>query len=661
MSQVNRDMWLARVGEHHNTPEYSSYAADANTVMCLPMDMNVLSACMPEMVRLHDMGRFITCVAPTSSFGLLHPKLNALADHNKPSLSVNDVFKVDLECGADIAKQAPLSGRKLVVLSYGPDSKGVAQTLVDQKVDCEMFVINYNRVPNALVNYLESKTEEDLDILLVDQNCNAALMNPVVTELKQKLGTPRNWFFAECTIPQTFIPYGYGEPLLQASDIVLALQNLNVIEGGAAPKPVSSTSVKKAASVEKPKEVSAAGGGGAAAGESVTVKAPMDGEGVYITFHKKVGDAVAADDVIAEVESDKATIEIKAPCAGTVEELLVEEQAEMDVTPDTAIVRLSKAGGGGAAGPSTGGESVTVKAPMDGEGVYISFHKKVGDAVAADEIVAEVESDKATIEIKAPAAGTITKLLVEEQAEMDVTPDTEIFQMEKGAGASASQTSAPAAATKPVAEDHSGDNGDRNVTLSRVELAMVKAMTIDPTDTRTFNQFDSLDFSKVRSVAKEAGVTPPIVMVKHLGEAVAKLDLNKKLSKDRKTMMHKKQVDIGIAVDVGQGLRTCAVRDVTNKSLEQISADVQSFVAAGGKLSPEVTDLKNVAWTVTSIGKGAARFAVSVLPKNTAGILSVGRMATDGGETFISCAMCHATLTGVEGAKLLGEVRDSFN
>ena len=39
-SGEKREMWLARVGEHHNTPEYSSFGADANTVMCLPVDMN---------------------------------------------------------------------------------------------------------------------------------------------------------------------------------------------------------------------------------------------------------------------------------------------------------------------------------------------------------------------------------------------------------------------------------------------------------------------------------------------------------------------------------------------------------------------------------------------------------------------------------------------
>ena len=123
-------MWLARVGEHHNTPEYSSYAADANTVMAVPADMNVLSACMPEMVRLHDMGRFIVAVAPTASFGLLHPKLASLEGRANP-VTVNDILKVDFQGKGKVASK---NGRKLVVLSYGPDSKMVTKTIADAGV-----------------------------------------------------------------------------------------------------------------------------------------------------------------------------------------------------------------------------------------------------------------------------------------------------------------------------------------------------------------------------------------------------------------------------------------------------------------------------------------------------------------------------------------------
>merc|ERR1712224_367064 len=108
------------------------------------------------------------------------------------------------------------------------------------------------------------------------------------------------------------------------------------------------------------------------------------------------------------------------------------------------------------------------------------------------------------------------------------------------------------------------------------------------------------------------------------------------------------KVNIGIAVDVGTGLGTCCIRDVTNKDLAQISADVKGFAEKGkaNKLGMEELDMSEVCWTVTALGKNAARFACSVLPPGSAGILSIGRAFPAGQETFLSAAMCHQTLTG---------------
>lgn len=221
---------------------------------------------------------------------------------------INDLIQVDLEGG----HLAPLTGRKLVVLCYGPDAKTVVKVISDQQLDCELFILSYNRCPNALVNHMERYLDEDVDVLVVDQNCDAKIMGPVITDLKRKLRHPRNWFWAECSPEATYIPYGYGENLFQASDLVESLQNLGIIEGGEARPAARTRSVKFRAVEEAPPAAAAP----AAGGDVVVVKAPMDGEGVYITFHKKVGDAVNKGDVLAEVESDKATIEVEAPCAG---------------------------------------------------------------------------------------------------------------------------------------------------------------------------------------------------------------------------------------------------------------------------------------------------------------------------------------------------------
>ena len=61
-----------RVGEHHNTPFYSSYAADANTILAVPLDMNLWAIMLPNVVKLHDHGRLVCAFCPTVSYGALH-------------------------------------------------------------------------------------------------------------------------------------------------------------------------------------------------------------------------------------------------------------------------------------------------------------------------------------------------------------------------------------------------------------------------------------------------------------------------------------------------------------------------------------------------------------------------------------------------------------
>src|SRR5271169_6989289 len=77
---------------------------------------------------------------------------------------------------------------------------------------------------------------------------------------------------------------------------------------------------------------------------------PTMEEGTLAKWHVKVGDAVKSGDVIAEIETDKATMEVEAVDEGVVEALLVAEGAEA-VKVNAPIARLS-GGEGGAASPA---------------------------------------------------------------------------------------------------------------------------------------------------------------------------------------------------------------------------------------------------------------------------------------------------------------------
>ncbi|MBT7954923.1 MAG: dihydrolipoamide succinyltransferase, partial [Rhodospirillaceae bacterium] len=196
-------------------------------------------------------------------------------------------------------------------------------------------------------------------------------------------------------------------------------------------------------------------------GESLT-------EATVATWLKSVGDAVAADEPILELETDKVTMEVNAPVAGTLTEISAEAGAEVEVgallgvigdgaaapAPEAAPAPAAAAAPAPAAG---GGEAVDIVVPVLGEslteGTVASWLKSVGDSVAADEPLLELETDKVTMEVNAPSAGTLTEILADVGSEVEVGAILGRLGGSGGAAAAPAPAAAPTAAPAPVASD----------------------------------------------------------------------------------------------------------------------------------------------------------------------------------------------------------------
>ena len=160
-------------------------------------------------------------------------------------------------------------------------------------------------------------------------------------------------------------------------------------------------------------------------GESVT-------EATVATWFKTPGDPVAADEMLCELETDKVTVEVPAPAAGTMGEIVAQEGETVGVDALLATITEgeAKASGGSpakedkpktpkAASSSTGDKGNTdVMVPTLGESVseatVSTWFKKVGDSVSQDEMLCELETDKVSVEVPAPAAGTLCEILAQE-------------------------------------------------------------------------------------------------------------------------------------------------------------------------------------------------------------------------------------------------------
>ena len=242
---------------------------------------------------------------------------------------------------------------------------------------------------------------------------------------------------------------------------------------------------------------------------SETVKMPALGEsvteGTVTRWLKEVGESVEVDEPLLEVSTDKVDTEIPSPIAGTIEEILVEEDDDAEVGADLVVIgdgsgsESSDSGDSGAeetsqeeapaesedlasddtVAPSTddeapagesekpaegessassgepggaaSGEDVTMPALGESvtEGTVTRWLKEVGDSVEVDEPLLEVSTDKVDTEIPSPVAGTLLEIRVPEDEDAEVGSVLAVIGSGEAASAPAEEPSAPA----PKAEE----------------------------------------------------------------------------------------------------------------------------------------------------------------------------------------------------------------
>ena len=213
-------------------------------------------------------------------------------------------------------------------------------------------------------------------------------------------------------------------------------------------------------------------------------KLPDVGEGTaeaeLVGWHVKVGDTVAEDQIVADVMTDKATVELTSPVAGVVTALHGEPGQMMAVRGPLAEFEVEGEGNAAADEPAAApvaaepepapvaveapkaeaapapvaaaGANHVFKLPDVGEGTaeaeLVGWHVKVGDAVQEDQILAEVMTDKATVELTSPVSGVVVALHGEAGQQIAVGGPLVSFKVE-GKG---NVAEAPAAAPAPVAK-----------------------------------------------------------------------------------------------------------------------------------------------------------------------------------------------------------------
>jgi pyruvate dehydrogenase E2 component (dihydrolipoamide acetyltransferase) len=344
-------------------------------------------------------------------------------------------------------------------------------------------------------------------------------------------------------------------------------------------------------------------------GETVT-------EGVVTKWYKKVGDAVKADEMLFDVETDKVSTEIPAPVSGVISEILIAEGVTAKVGVRLAVIRESGSAKTAAAAPVAAVATASPAVPQTGNPSHPGLPRANADARLSPvvrKLVAEHNLDPARI----PGTGRDGRITRD-----DVTAF--IAGVAKPAAHSAPVVS------KPTASESGAESSTvpLNSVRKRVAENMAKSWTTAP----HVLQVAEADFNGVEQARRAASaqwkqregfsLTYLPFIVRAVSIALAKYPrLNATFNGDSLTLY--RRINIGIAVDLGsEGLVVPVLRDVPNKSLPQISREINelSIRARAGKLKPD--ELAGGTYTITNNGAFGTVITAPIINQPQVAILS---------------------------------------
>ena len=216
-------------------------------------------------------------------------------------------------------------------------------------------------------------------------------------------------------------------------------------------------------------------------GESVT-------EATVATWFKSAGDSVAVDEMLCELETDKVTVEVPSSVAGTLAEIIAAEGSTVGV--DALLAVISDKGAAETAAPKPAAASKTttkepqaatvavdVIVPTLGESVteatVTTWFKAAGDTVAQDEMLCELETDKVSVEVPAPAAGVLSEIMAAEgstvgaNAKLAVIASGDAPAVAAPAATPSAKPSAPAPASADIEDAPSAKKAMAEAGISR--------------------------------------------------------------------------------------------------------------------------------------------------------------------------------------------------
>ena len=400
---------------------------------------------------------------------------------------------------------------------------------------------------------------------------------------------------------------------------------------------------------------------------AIEIKVPVLGESVVeatvARWIKQKGDAVAADEAIVELETDKVSLEVPSPVAGVIEDIVAEEGAVVGVDALLGLV--------------TEGAVASAKTPQP----------KLADPVPAAAVPKAVApAAPAPVAEASHALSPAVRKLVEEN---NMNPSTIVATGKDGRLTKADvkdaiakgigRASAPAASAPAAIEPRKSDVREERVPMSRLRRIIAQRLK-DAQNTAamltTFNEVDMTEVMKLRASYKDDFEKNHGVRLGFMGffvrAVINALDefpaVNAEIYGDE--IIYKNFANIGVAVGTPQGLVVPVIKDAQEMTLAGIETAVTDFGvrARDGKLGP--TDMSGGTFTISNGGVYGSLMSTPILNPPQSAILGMHKIQKrpvaigDNVEIrpmmYLALSYDHRIIDGREAVSFLVRVKDSI-
>lgn len=423
-------------------------------------------------------------------------------------------------------------------------------------------------------------------------------------------------------------------------------------------------------------------------------KLPDIGEGIHegeiVKWFVKPGDEVNEDDVLCEVQNDKAVVEIPSPVKGKVLEILVEEGTV--ATVGQTLITLD----------APGYENMTFKGdeqnePTEQENTKEVSKKEEGEAKVPQEAPSkqtEVDPNRRVIAMPsvrkyAREKGVDIRLVqgtgkngrvLKSDIDAFLAGGSKAAQKEEVPAAKAEEKAAAAvAAQQPVVLE--GEFPETREKMSGIRRAIAKAMVNSKHTAPHVTLMDEVDVTKLvahrkkfKEIAAEKGIKLTFLpyVVKALTSALREFPvLNTSIDDETEEVIYKHYYNIGIAADTDRGLLVPVIKHADRKPIFALAKEINELAAKAreGKLTPN--EMKGASCTITNIGSAGGQWFTPVINHPEVAILGIGRIAEKpivrDGEIVVapvlalSLSFDHRMIDGATAQKALNHIKRLLN